>query len=82
MTLNWLEMRRMTSLRARVDDETRTVRLARENACLAQDNTRLRSEYQDLAASTQTWIKLYEAALERANSATAACARLQQTAVR
>jgi hypothetical protein len=67
MTLNWLEMRRLTGLRQRVNEEDRGLRLVRENACLTQDNSRLRSDYEDLAASTRMWIRLYEAALERAN---------------
>jgi hypothetical protein len=82
MTLNWLEMRRQTSSRVRVDEEARILRLARENACLTQDNARLRSEYDDLAASTNTWIRLYEAALERANMSAAECSGLQQPAGR
>jgi hypothetical protein len=80
MTLNWLEMRRATSSRDRVEEETRTLRLTRENACLMQDNARLRSEFEDLAASTNTWIRLYEAALERANTAAAESSRRQQPA--
>lgn len=76
MTMKWLETHGLASTRARVDPESRSLRLVRENACLTQDNNRLRSEYEDLAASTETWIRLYEAALARANAATAECHRL------
>ena len=67
MTLNWLEMRRMTNARARQDDQARILTLTRENARLAEENHRLLQQYQDLSASTDIWIRLYEAALERAN---------------
>lgn len=84
MTLNWLEMRRLTSSRARreEDAEIRSVRLARENASLTRENTRLRAEYEDLAASALTWIRLYEAALDRANQATGTSSGLAQPAAR
>ncbi len=82
MTLKWLEMHglsnRRTHVDERVDREVKSLRLVRENACLTQDNTRLRSDYEDLAASTAMWIRLYEAALERANAATAECIRLSK----
>lgn len=71
MTLNWLEMRRMSAARARVDDQTRMVRLSRENVRLAEENDRLRQQYDALAASAEVWIRLYEAALHRANAAEA-----------
>jgi hypothetical protein len=67
MTLNWLEMRRVTNARSRQDDQTRILTLTRENARLAEENHRLLQQFQDLAASTIIWIRLYEAALERAN---------------
>ena len=67
MTLNWLEMRRTSNARARVDDQARILTLTRENARLAEENHRLVQQYQDLAASTEIWIRLYEAALDRAN---------------
>lgn len=79
LTLSGLDVRYLTSSRVRVDDQTRSWWLAREHACLAQDNTRLRSELKDLEASANTWIRLYEAALERANAAEAECARLRQS---
>jgi cell division protein FtsB len=67
MTLNWLEMRRISNARARLDDQARILTLTRENARLAEENNKLRQQFQDLSASTDIWIRLYEAALERAN---------------
>jgi hypothetical protein len=67
ITLNWLETRRMTNARARQNDQARILTLTRENARLAEENHRLHQQYQDLSASTDIWIRLYEAALERAN---------------
>jgi len=72
MTLNWLDMRRISNARARLDDQARILTLTRENARLAEENHRLHQQYQDLAASTDIWIRLYEAALERAKSVGAA----------
>ena len=69
MTLNWLEMRRISTARSRQDDQARLLTLARENARLAEENRRLDQRYQDLMASTDIWIRLYEAALLRANRA-------------
>lgn len=69
MTLNWLEMRRISNARVRQDEQTRLVILTRENARLAEENHRLNQQYKDLAASTDIWIRLYEAALDRANGA-------------
>jgi hypothetical protein len=66
MTLNWLEMRRISNARARLDDQARILTLTRENARLVEEIGRLRAKYDDLSASTQIWIRLYEAALERA----------------
>jgi len=66
MTLNWLETRRISHERARRDDQTRILALTRENARLADENHRLQQQYQDLLASTDIWIRLYEAALDRA----------------
>ena len=63
MTLNWLEMRRISTARSRQDDQSRLLTLARENARLAEENRRLDQRYQDLMASTDIWIRLYEAAL-------------------
>ena len=67
MTLTWLEMRRVSTARARQDEQSRLLMLTRENARLAEENHRLHQQYRDLAASTDIWIRLYEAALNRAN---------------
>jgi hypothetical protein len=72
-----LEVPQRTNPHLRADPEMRNVRLARENACLLLDNTRLRVEYEHLLSSTETWIRLYEAALERANAATRECGILR-----
>ena len=77
MTLNALAMRRTTSSPVQVDDEMRNFFLERENACLTQSNARLRLHLKDLEASARAWIRLYEASLDRANAATAECARLR-----
>jgi len=68
MTLNWLEMRRISNARVRQDEQARILTLTRENARLAEENHRLNQQYRDLAASTDIWIRLYEAALNRANA--------------
>ncbi|HXW03623.1 MAG TPA: hypothetical protein VD833_00210 [Vicinamibacterales bacterium] len=78
MTLNWLEMRRMSSARVRAEDQSRMVRLTRENLELSDENERLRQMYDALAASAEVWIRLYEAALARANAEAAARALLQE----
>jgi hypothetical protein len=75
-TVNGRQRQQFAALRVRPSDDIRSLRLARENASLALDNTRLRLEYEQLLSSTEIWIRLYEAALERANAATAECARL------
>ena len=67
MALNWTEMRRVGTSRAKVDDQLRAVELARENMRLLEENERLRQENADLAGSAEMWIRLYEAALARAN---------------
>ena len=78
LTLNALARRPATSSRVLVDEEGRNFWLERENACLTQSNARLRLQLKDLEASSNSWVRLYEAALERANAATAECARLRQ----
>jgi hypothetical protein len=75
-----LEVPQRTNSHLRPHEHIRNVRLARENASLLLDNTRLRVQYENLLSSTETWIRLYEAALERANAATAECSRLKQPA--
>ena len=78
LTLRALATRPATSSRVLVDEEGRNFWLERENACLTQNNAKLRIQLKDLEASANSWIRLYEAALERANAATAECARLRQ----
>lgn len=78
VTLNGLATQHLTSSRVRVDEQTRSFWVAKENACLSQDNTRLRLELKELEVSANMWIRLYEAALERANAAAAECSRLRQ----
>ena len=67
MALNWAEMRLHQTSRTKVDDQIRAVQLARENMRLLEENERLRQENADLAGSAEIWIRLYEAALARAN---------------
>ena len=69
VTLSWLEMRRLSGVRVRVDQDSRVLMLASENARLKQENERLLQRAGDLAASADTWIRLYESALARANEA-------------
>jgi hypothetical protein len=69
---------RLANLQVRPSDDIRSLRLARENASLILDNTRLRVEYETLLSSTETWIRLYEAALERANAAVRECGILRE----
>jgi plasmid maintenance system antidote protein VapI len=71
MTLNWLEIRRASAARARLDGETRVAALLRENARLTEELETLRRIHADLAASADMWIRLYELALARANRAEA-----------
>ena len=77
-TLKGLEVPRFANLHVRPNEDTRTQRLARENASLILDNTRLRVEYENLLSSTETWIRLYETALERANAAVRECGLLRE----
>ena len=78
MTLKAVATRPGTSSRVRVDNDARCFFLERENAYLTQNNATLRLELKDLEASSLAWIRLYEAALERASAATAECERLRQ----
>lgn len=66
IALDWTEMRGVQRARVKVDEQMRAVQLARENIRLLEENDRLRRENQDLAASAEIWIRLYEAALARA----------------
>jgi hypothetical protein len=80
MTLNAVTTRPLTSSRTSFDNDARCFFLERENAQLTQNNARLRLQMKDLEAASLSWIRLYEAALERANAATAECARLRAAA--
>jgi hypothetical protein len=72
-----LEVPQRTNSHLRPNEDIRSVRLARENASLLLDNARLRVEYENLLSSTERWIRLYEAALERANAVTRECGILR-----
>jgi hypothetical protein len=78
VTLNALARRPATTSRVRVDTDARCFFLERENAYLTENNVRLRLQMKDLEASSLSWIRLYEAALERAKAATAECERLRR----
>jgi hypothetical protein len=66
MALNWLETERVPGVsRQRINQQDQAVRLARENARLNEENRRLRAMCEDLTASAELWITLYEAALAR-----------------
>ena len=80
MTLNAAATRPVTSSRPQVENDARCFFLELENACLTQNNAKLRLQLKDLEGSAVAWIRLYEAALERANSATAECVRLRAAA--
>ena len=80
MTLKAVATRPATSSRVQVDNDARCFFLERENAFLTQNNARLRMQLKDLEASSLSWIRLYEAALERANTAAAECERLRGAA--
>jgi len=75
MTLKAVATRPATRSRVRVDNDARCFFLERENAYLTQNNARLRLQMKDLEASALSWIRLYEAALDRAKAAAAECAR-------
>ena len=66
MSVNWLVMEHPSGeVRARHQSVEQEVRLARENARLTEENRRLRTVCADLVASSELWIRLYEAALAR-----------------
>ncbi len=77
-TLVSLATRPEIASRVRVDQDARCFFLERENAYLTKNNTTLRLQLKDLEASSLYWIRLYEAALDRAKAASAECARLRQ----
>jgi hypothetical protein len=80
MTSNAVATRPVTISRPQADNDARCFFLERENACLTQNNARLRLRMKDLEAASLSWIRLYEAALDRANAATAECVRLRASA--
>ena len=65
--VDWMEVHRAQFSRVRVDERMRTVQLARENRRLMDANEELRQNNTDLTASAEMWVRLYEAALLRAN---------------
>ena len=67
VAVDWMELHRAQFSRVRVDEQMRTVQLARENRRLMELNEQLRHNNADLTASAEMWIRLYEAALMRAN---------------
>lgn len=69
MTASWLTTRWVSSAQARMDEQARAERMTREHAQLAEENARLRQQRDDLLASAELWIRLYESALTRANGA-------------
>jgi hypothetical protein len=67
VAVDWMESHRAQFSRVRVDEKMRAIQLARENRRLMQVNEQLRQDNADLTASAEMWIRLYEAALARAN---------------
>jgi hypothetical protein len=55
----------------RIDQQHGLVECARDNVRLAQENETLRQSCADLTQAAETWIRLYESALARANAAEA-----------
>jgi hypothetical protein len=55
----------------RVDQQHGLLECARDNVRLAQENETLRQSCADLTKAAETWIRLYESALARANAAEA-----------
>jgi hypothetical protein len=62
-----MDLHRSRFSRVGVDEQMRTVQLARENRRLMEANEQLRQDNADLTASAEMWIRLYQAALIRAN---------------
>jgi len=61
--------RQATARLTRPTEEASLVICARENVRLAQENQVLRQSNADLTTAAETWIRLYESALARANAA-------------
>ena len=60
----------------RIEVEPRLIHCARENVRLSQENEILRQSCADLTTASETWIRLYESALARANAAELEIAQL------
>ncbi len=56
-------------LDVRMDRQRGILQCARDNVRLAQENETLRQSCADLTKAAETWIRLYESALARANAA-------------
>jgi hypothetical protein len=61
----------VSSPRAHSPADSAALAAAQDGIRLAQENERLRQVNTDLVAAAETWIRLYEAALDRANAAEA-----------
>jgi len=61
----------VSSSRAHSPADSAALAAAHDGIRLAQENERLRQVNTDLVAAAETWIRLYEAALDRANAAEA-----------
>ncbi len=75
MTFNWLDTRRAATVHGTYTQRVSIDRLTRENARLHEEIDRLKREHAELVASAELWIRLYEAALERAAAAEVAAAK-------
>jgi uncharacterized membrane protein YccC len=82
IALDWTELRGVGRARVKVDEQMRALQLARENIRLLEENERLRRENQDLEASAEIWIRLYEAALARASQPSPVFGGLKPSATR
>jgi hypothetical protein len=74
-SLNRLD-RHMRVSDMRTQQDPRVILCAQENVRLAQENQVLRQSYADLTTAAETWIRLYESALARANATEQEIARL------
>ncbi len=75
MTFNWLDTRRAATVHGTYTQRVSIDRLTRENARLHEEIDRLKREHAELVASAELWIRLYDAALERAAAAEVAAAK-------
>ena len=74
MTFNWLDTRRAATVHGAYTQRVSVDRLTREIARLQEENERLKRLHAELVGSAELWIRLYEAALERAAAAEVAAA--------